>query len=260
MSKGLGERLRARKALVVYLTVGDPLVWNERVMRALTSSGVDLFELGIPATMAKYDGPSIRASYKRALKSGVDIEHALSLIKEVDGLEGSILFMYYDVALAYGLESLMKRVAEAGIKCVLFPDLLIDHLENLRDYVGLCKEYGLENAFFITSCFPYRLIAKLAELEPSFIYLGLMPSSGTLLPIAIDRNIKIIRSLIGGTPLLVGFALSEPRQISLCVNAGADGVIIGSAILRVLIEGGFEVTKLRSFVLSLKEVLLEGSR
>jgi tryptophan synthase alpha chain len=258
MPKRPGEKLKARRALVVYLTIGDPLVWNKEVVRALTTSGVDLFELGVPTTMAKYDGPSIRASYRRALRSGVDEKRAILLIKEVDGLFGSILFMYYDVALVHGLENLMSSIAETGIKCVLFPDLLIDYPESLEDYMKLCEKYDLEPAFFITSCFPHRFITRLAGLEPAFIYLGLMPSSGTLLPIAISRNIRIIKGLIGEVPLLVGFALSNPQQVSLCVRAGADGVVVGSAILNVLVERGFEVTSIKSFISNLRGALLEG--
>ena len=254
MPEKLGETLKHKKALVVFLTVGDPLTWNGKVMEVLASSGVDAFELGIPTRLAKYDGPTIRASYKRALRSGVDERCAVSLIKEVKGLKNTILFTYYEVALAYGLEDLLSNVAEAGIECVLFPDLLIDYPESLEDYIKVCKKYNLEYAFFITSCFPHHLMVKLAKLDPSFIYLGLMASTGILLPIAISRNIKIIRNLVGQTPLLVGFALNNPQQVSLCADAGADGVVVGSAILKLL-EGGLEAAKLKSFIRGLKEAL-----
>ena len=259
MPEKLGKTLRSRRALVAFLTVGDPLTWNGKVMEALVSSGVDAFELGIPTRMAKYDGPTIRASYRRALRSGVDERFAVSLLKEVKGLAHPILFTYYEVALSYGLEDLMGSAAEAGIKCVLFPDLLIDYLESLEDYIELCEKYNLEHAFFITSCFPHRLIVKLANLEPSFIYLGLMASTGILLPVAINRNIRIIKSLVRETPLLVGFALSSPQQVRLCVSAGADGVVVGSAILKLLEEGSRDTNHLKSFITNLKEALLGGS-
>jgi len=258
MPKRLSEKLKFGRVLVVYLTVGDPLVWNEEVIGTLSSSGVDLFELGIPTTMTKYDGPAIRASYRRALESGVDERRSISLIREVKGLGGSILFTYYDVALACGLEGLMSNVAEAGIECILFPDLLIDYPEDLESYIKLCERYDLEHAFFITSCFPHHLIVKLAKLEPAFIYLGLMPSSGILLPIAISRNIGIIKGLIGEVPLLVGLGLSSPQQVGLCISAGADGVVVGSTILRILAEGS-EVAKLKIFISSLREALSGGS-
>jgi tryptophan synthase alpha chain len=258
MPKKLGETLRSTRALIAYLTVGDPLTWKEEVIKVLASSGVDALEFGIPTSTAKYDGPTIRASYRRALRSGVDEKRALSLIKNVKGLKDSILFTYYDVALACGLENLMGSAVEADVECVLFPDLLIDYLESLEDYVKLCGKYNLEHAFFITSCFPHRLIAKLARLEPSFIYLGLMASSGILLPIAINRNISVVRGLVGETPLLVGFALNSPRQVSICVSSGADGVVVGSAILKLIEGGAHGIEKLKSFIAGLKEALLEG--
>jgi tryptophan synthase alpha chain len=258
MPEKLGETLKRRKALVVFLTVGDPLTWDGRVMDALASGGVDAYELGIPTRLAKYDGPSIRTSYRRALRSGVDERCAMSLIKQVKGLINPILFTYYEVALECGLEDLVNSAAEADIRCVLFPDLLIDYPESLEDYIRICKKYNLEHAFFVTSCFPHHLIVKLAKLEPSFIYLGLMATTGIPLPLAINRNIKIIKNLVGETPLLVGFAIDNPQQVSLCINAGVDGVVVGSAILKIL-EGGFEAAKLKSFVTGLKDALLGRS-
>jgi tryptophan synthase alpha chain len=251
MPKKLGEILRSRRALIVYLTVGDPLVWNGKIIGALASS-TDIFELGIPTKRPKYDGPAVRASYKRALQSGLD-ERSAILLAGKKGLRDSIVFTYFDVALAYGVEDFMKCAADAA-RCVLFPDLLIDYPENLGSYLKLCEKYGLEHAFFITSSFPHALIVKLAKMEPSFIYLGLMASSGILLPISISRNIRIIKGLVGDIPLVVGFALRSPEQVALCINAGANGVVVGSAILKLL-ETKSDVRMLEDFISSLKSAL-----
>lgn len=64
-NKNLRENLRTKKTPTVYLTIGDPLTSDQTILKTLTGSGVDVFELGIPTNMPKYDGPTIRASYKR---------------------------------------------------------------------------------------------------------------------------------------------------------------------------------------------------
>ena len=258
-SKNLRETLRRGKTLTAYLTLGDPLTSDKTIIEALTASGVDIFELGIPTTKPKYDGPVIRASHKRALEKGVTIDKAFMLAKEFTTITGAntILLTYFNVALNYGLQDFMEKASIAGISCVLFPDLLIDYINSLDVYIKLCEKYGVEPAFFITSCFPHRLVSKLTKIDPAFIYLGLMASTGILLPITTSKTIRIMKGLVGDTPLLAGFAISTPQQISNCIKAGADGVIIGSALLRLLEmeQGENGATKLKSFILSLKEAL-----
>jgi tryptophan synthase alpha chain len=258
-NKNFRETLRNKRTLTAYLTVGDPLTSDKTIIEALTISGVDIFELGIPTNMPKYDGPVIRASHKRALEKGVTTDKAFKLTREFTTITGAntVLLTYFSVALNYGLEDFIEKASIAGVSCVLFPDLLIDYVDSLDVYIKLCENYGVEPAFFITSCFPHRLISKLAKLNPAFIYLGLMASTGILLPITISKTIRIMKGLVGDIPLLAGFAISTPQQISNCIEAGADGIVIGSALLRLLEteQGENRATKLRNFILSLKKAL-----
>ncbi|MEM1515182.1 MAG: tryptophan synthase subunit alpha [Thermoproteota archaeon] len=244
MQGSLREELKKRKVLMVYLTAGDPY-FNDDVIRTLSECGIRVFEFGIPFARPKYDGPTIRASYKRALKSGVTLEETFSIIRSLYA-DHKIVLTYFEYALKTGLERIMELALEAGIESILFPDLLIDYLEELDTYMMICREYDLEPVFFITSSFPHKLISKLAEMDPAFIYLGLMASTGILLPITVSRTIKIIKGLIGRTPLLTGFAISEPHQVSNCIRAGADGVVVGSAIIRLLCNYNERVTEQKS--------------
>lgn len=257
MRGSLREELK-RKVLMVYLTAGDPY-FDNNVIRALSECGVRIFELGIPLARPKYDGPTIRASYKRALKSGATLDGVFSIIKSFH-VDHKILFTYFEYALETGLERIAELALEAGAEGILFPDLLIDYMEDLDAYMRICREYGLEPVFFITSSFPHKLVSKIAEMDPVFIYLGLMASTGTLLPITVSKTIRIMKGLIGGTPLLAGFAISEPHQVSNCIEAGADGVVVGSAIIRLLCNCNGWVTKpnlsgLKEYVLSLIKAL-----
>lgn len=221
-----------RKVLMVYLTAGDPYV-NGDILSILSECGVRIFEFGVPLACPKYDGPIIRMSYKRALENGITLERVFSLIKSFH-VDHKIVFTYFDYAINVGLNKFAEMVLEAGAEGILFPDLLIDYPEDLDTYIRFCGEYDLEPIFFITSSFPHRLVSKLTMLDPALIYLGLMASTGILLPITISRTIKIMRDLVGRTPLLVGFAISEPSQVSDCIKAGADGVVVGSSIIKLL--------------------------
>ena len=247
-----------KKSLVAYITVGDPLFLSS-VIDAMLSNGVDVLELGLPTRTPKYDGPTIRASYKRALDNGVDAEGALELCrKTMKHVRHKILFTYFDTAVDVGLKRFMEQASFIKAESVLFPDLLIDYFTRLDDYLSLCKENEISPAFFITSTFPHKLVEKLASLSPMFIYLGLMASTGVHLPITITKTIKIVKALVSDTPLIVGFGLLEPSQVKLCIESGADGVVIGSAIIRILEhssqEGG--AAEVASFLQALRGVLL----
>lgn len=252
---GLSGAFR-NKVLMVYLTAGDPYV-NSWVIETLSECGVDIFEFGIPTAKPKYDGLTIKASYRRAIESGVTLEKSFQFIEGFK-LRHKVVLTYFEYARSIGLERLMSYALNAGAEGVLFPDLLIDYPEDVDIYVRLCRQYGFEPIFFITSSFPHKLVSEAARLNPAFIYMGLMASTGTLLPITISRNISIIRGLINNTPLLTGFAISEPRQVLECVRAGADGVVIGSAVIR-LISGVREKQhinkKLRNYIGGIREAL-----
>lgn len=249
--QGLRGLLSRGRVFIAYLTVGDPLV-DDVVVEALVNSGVDVFELGLPTGSPKYDGPAIRASYRRALDNMVTVDKAISLVRDFP-VDYKIIFTYFDLALGFNIEDFMNSASNARVKSVLFPDLLIDYLEDLNTYTRLCERYGLEPVFFITSCFPHRLVSNISRLNPAFIYLGLMASTGVLLPITVSRTIKIMKGLVGNVPLIVGFALSQPQQVSDCINAGADGVVVGSAILELIgrLHHEEKSSKLRDYVSSL---------
>lgn len=257
--KGMCGSLRdelKRRTLMVYLTAGDPYV-NDEVVETLSSCGIRVFEFGIPLASPKYDGPIIRMSYKRALENGVSLEGVFSAISGFN-VAHKIILTYFEYALKVGLDRIAELSLEADASGILFPDLLIDYPEELGAYIKLCSDYGLEPIFFITSSFPHKLISRLAGMEPTFIYLGLMASTGILLPITVTKTIKIVRELIDGTPLLAGFAISEPWQVSNCIRAGADGVVVGSAIIRLISETrgrGLYLEGLKEYVYSLIKAL-----
>ena len=216
---------------------------------------MDVLEVGLPVAKPKYDGPVVKRSMRRALTNVSGIGEALEAAVKMPG-DSKILFTYYEEALNYGVEDFFSRVSN-GFGAVLFPDLLIDYLGELERYSRLCEKYGVAQAFFITTGFPHKLVKRLADLEPAFIYLGLMVSTGVLLPISASRNIRLFRELVGSVPLIVGFAVRSPEQVEQYMRAGADGVVVGSALLRILEEASEDekISRVRGFVAGLKRAV-----
>lgn len=244
------------KVLMVYLTAGDPYV-NDEVVNTISKCGADIFEFGLPTKKPKYDGLTIKASYKRALENGAIMERAIAIIKSLR-LPHKVILTYLESAESIGLEDFMNLASDADVEGVIFPDLLIDYMEKLDVYLRLSSEYGLEPIFFVTSGFPHKLVSKLAQMNPAFIYLGLMASTGTLLPITATKTIKIMKDLTSKTPLLAGFAISHPSQVKEYIKAGADGVVVGSSLIKLISSEDDDQLKrerLERYVLGLKEAL-----
>jgi tryptophan synthase alpha chain len=222
------------RQLIAYLTLGYPHPSaTPSIVRALEKARVGAIEFGMPTENPKYDGPTIRQTHKVTMKLGLRSEEALRLLGAVD-CRHKVLMAYYEDALKIGLEGLFRKAAENGADALLFPDLLIDYPDQFKTYTQLSEKYGLEKAFFVTTTFPHKLVTELVDHEPAFIYLGLMACTGVLLPITIARNIYIMKRLVGPTPLVVGFGISRPEQVMECVKAGAHGVVVGSALAKLI--------------------------
>jgi len=221
-------------SLTIYLTLGYPS--GDVVVEAvgeLSKLGVNLLEFGIPYHTPKYDGPTIRRSHARALSNGFGYLESLELLKGI-GFRNQFLLTYYEMAREVGVEMFFREVSKTNVKAVLFPDLLIEYPEELARYNRLSDEYGFDRVYFVSSTFPHHMIAGLVGDSPSFVYMGLMASTGVALPVSVGRNIKIIKSLLNDIPVIGGFAIRSAEQVSQYIEAGVDGVVIGSAVVRIL--------------------------
>lgn len=255
----LGDLMRSGRRLVVYVTLGDDVV-DHSLFSILKENGCDVVELGLPTNLAKYDGPAIKRSMARALKRGSSAKELLASLPSIP-FDHKVLFMYYELAKVLGLEEVFNT-ASGNVCSILFPDLLIDYPEGQDHYLEMCERYGMEPTFFVTSSFPHRLIKKLASLDPAFIYMGLMLSTGVSLPIFAERNIRIVKQIVGKVPLVVGFAINSSDQVERYVKAGADGIVVGSALLRLLEESKSRegLARVSELVRSLKEALVGHER
>ncbi|NPA70871.1 MAG: tryptophan synthase subunit alpha [Crenarchaeota archaeon] len=237
--------------LILYLTATYPNTTTFLNIIETVSHIVDMFEIGVPTTNPKYDGPTIRMTHRTAEVKGLN---ALDILR--GNMSRDFIIMAYMEDHVDKLDIFLRKCAEIGAKGVLMPDLLFDYYDMVDKFVNECRRFGLEPCFFISSKFPYREVERLVTYRPLFIYLGLQACSGVRLPIFIERNVKIYKSIIGDRcPLVVGFAIKSPDDVRLLKKIGVDGVVIGSAFIKEIARCGVECGL--KLLESLKRALVE---
>lgn len=226
-------RQEGRAALMPYFTLGFPTPdCSLAVIEALSRSGADLIELGVPFSDPLADGPTIQHSTQIALEQGMTMRGCLDLVKKAraHGVRQPLMLMgYINPLLAYGLENYAQDAAAAGADGLIVPDLPVEEAQLLED---ACRANGLALVYLVSPTSTAERIAELAERTSGFLYLvsvtgvtGARDSLSTGLAEFVARVRVAAR-----TPLAVGFGIATPQQAQVVAGL-ADGVIIGSALI-----------------------------
>ena len=242
------------KALIAYVTVGYPsMKATMEVVPALAELGCDLIELGIPFSDPLADGATIQEASYHALKDGVTpklcLNTATKLRQEVD--VPMVFMSYYNPILNYGLEAFCCASAKAGIDGFLIPDLPPEEGTELE---GISQEYGLDLIYFLAPTSSQERIELAAKRSRGFLYLvSLTGVTGARdsLPMDLNGFVSTVRKKTS-LPLCVGFGISTPEQAKQVAKT-ADGVIVGSRIVQLLREEKDGISKVSSFVKSLRD-------
>jgi tryptophan synthase alpha chain len=257
------ERLRARgeRALVVFLTAGDPsLDDTRRLIIEMARQGADIIEIGVPFSDPLADGPVIQRAASRALAGGTTLARIIAMVGELRGdVEAPlILFGYYNPMLAFGLAAFARAAATAGVDGLLVPDLPPDEAGPLAAEAGPA---GLDIVYLVAPTSGPDRVKLIARTSTGFIYvvsvLGLTGERREL-PADLDQQIRTLR-LVTTKPVCVGFGISEPEQVR-AVGKLADGVVVGSAIVRLIEARAGTATLVKDvgeFVAALKAPLRE---
>ncbi|MCD6453449.1 MAG: tryptophan synthase subunit alpha [Dehalococcoidales bacterium] len=243
------------KALIAYLTVGYPTV--EATVKAaatLAESGVDIIELGIPFSDPLADGATIQQASYQALKQGITPQACLEVAGRLhQKIATPLVFMsYYNPILSFGLEAFCQASAEAGISGLIIPDLPPEEGSELE---ASTQRHQLDLIYLLAPTSTEERISLVATRSRGFIYLvSLTGVTGSRQNLSADLEdfVKRIRKQ-ATQPLCVGFGISRREQAKR-VAMIADGVIVGSHLLQ-LIEGDTSLASLKSFTLSLRQVL-----
>jgi tryptophan synthase alpha chain len=218
-------------------------------LRALEEGGADIIELGVPFSDPIADGPVIQASSQMALEKGMTYDGVLGLIERAKSDVPFVLFSYLNPILAAGPDAL-TRAAEAGASGILVTDIPVGADPAREEWLG---NSPLAFIRLVAPTTPRDRMAEIAQHGSGFVYLisrlgvtGVQESTATSLPESIQR----LRSATT-LPICVGFGISTPDQAR-SVGKLADGVVVGSALVRAAERGPEDVLKLTR---SLREAL-----
>lgn len=226
------------KAFIPFITCGDPdLDTTAAAVREAVKNGADLIELGIPFSDPTAEGPVIQAANIRALKGGVRTDKIFALVRELrrDVTVPMVFMTYANVVYSYGARKFISGCAEIGIDGLILADIPFEEKE---EFLPLCHQYHVDLISLIapTSADRIGMIAKEAE---GFIYL--VSSLGvTGIRNEINTDLKSIVKVIRENtdiPCAIGFGISVPEQAKQMSDI-SDGVIVGSAIVRILEQYG----------------------
>lgn len=251
------QKLRetGKKAFIPYIMGGDPdLASLPRILEVLAEAGADLIEVGVPFSDPLADGPVIQTAGVRALKNGCALTRLLATIKPVAACLATplMLMIYYNQVLQRGLERFMAEVKEAGCAGLIIPDLPPEAAGELRELAGRL-EVGLN--FLVAPTSKTGRIKAAAEASTGFLYaVSLKGVTGvrSSLPPELPDFIRRVKNL-NDRPVAVGFGIATPEQARLVAGL-ADGVIIGSAIVRTIAENP-GLDKVKTFVRGLREAI-----
>jgi len=241
-----------KKAFIPYIMSGDPsLEDTKRFISELEEAGADIIELGVPFTDPLADGPTIQRAHERALSQGVTLRKVLSLVDEIRQSVRIplILMTYYNPVFKYGIESFVKEAHRVGVDGVIIPDLIPDEAE---DFISIARQHKLDTIFLLAPTSTGDRIRKVVKVSTGFIYyVSITGITGAkLLTDDLMRNtLKLIQENTN-KPISVGFGISSPDE-AMEVSKLADGVIVGSAIVRRIAEG----KDIKEFVKSLRDAI-----
>jgi tryptophan synthase alpha chain len=254
-------RLRAagERALVAYFTAGDPsLELTPRLVVEAARRGADVIELGVPFSDPLADGPVVQRAAMRALAGGTSLVRVLETVAKLRGESDVplVLMTYYNPVLAFGLPAFARTAAEVGVDGVIVVDLPPEEAQPLA---AEAKAVGLDMVYMVAPTSTPARLRLIARRSGGFIYaVSLMGVTGERrgLPPDLAAQIRALR-LVTTKPICVGFGIGQPDQVA-AVGSLADGVIVGSAIVRFVEERAASpslVADTGAFIASLKAPL-----
>lgn len=226
-----------KKAFIAFITAGYPsLSVTGRLIQEFDKIGVDIIELGVPFSDPMADGPVIQEASHSALQHHVYLKDILQLVKRVRShVDTPIALMtYYNPVFCFGERHFVDRALACGIDGVIIPDL---PPEEAKDFVAYAHQKGLDTISFLAPTSTKERIKFISRVSRGFIYyVSLTGVTGARreLPKDIVAHLKVIKANTL-KPVCVGFGVSSPEQVRQIYQI-ADGVIVGSAILKKIKE------------------------
>ncbi len=244
------------KAFIAFITCGDPDIETTKAcVREMAAAGADLIELGIPFSDPTAEGPVIQQANLRALTGGVTTDRIFDMVRELrEDVSVPLVFMTYaNVVFSYGPQRFLSACQDAGIDGLILPDL---PFEEKGEFLDFCRAHGVALISLIAPTSANR-VAMIAREAEGFLYLvSSLGVTGTRSRIDTDLSaiIRVIREH-ARVPFAIGFGISTPQQAKTMASQ-ADGVIVGSAIVKLVARFGKEAPpRVGAFVREMKDAV-----
>jgi tryptophan synthase alpha chain len=225
------------RALIPYVTAGDPdLEMTKRLVREMVRRGGDIIEIGVPFSDPLADGPIIQRASQRALQGGTTLRKILQTVSELrHNVDVPLVLMtYYNPVLRYGKEAFVADALDAGVDGIIVPDLPPEEGQSLME---LTTDTPLEMIFLAAPTSTSARLALISEASRGFIYyVSRLGTTGVRDQLADDLRIMLEKVRASTSkPIAVGVGVSTPEHVRLVAEL-ADGVVVGSAILKLIEE------------------------
>jgi tryptophan synthase alpha chain len=232
-------RERKQAALICYMVAGFPdLKTSASVIKTLVKAGADMIEIGIPFSDPIADGPTIQEASYHALTHGVRPQQCVALARATRKIfpDLPLIFMTYsNILYRAGFEHFMSKARDSGIDGFILPDMSIEESE---EYTRVSHELGLASIFIVSPNTEDNRVRRIMNASTGFIYAvsvyGVTGVRNTLYDRSIKRIVELRKNSNPYLPVAVGFGVQKPDHISMMVAAGADAIIMGSALVNII--------------------------
>ncbi len=246
-------------ALMPYMMGGFPdLETSRRIGLAYAGAGADLVELGVPFSDPLADGPVIHAAGTAALRAGTTLDHVLEVARALAPEVAVVVMCYSNVILARGLERFADALVKVGASGVIVPDLPI---EEATEMLRACDRRGLALVPLVAPTTPDERLGRIGARARGFLYtVSLTGTTGERASVD-DGLAGVIARAAAHTevPVAVGFGIANPEQAAAAADAGAEGVIIGSRLVRAAGEADDPVAEVGELVAEFSAALRQSA-
>jgi len=246
-----------KKVFIPFVVADDPdIETTVKSVVTLAENGADIVELGIPFSDPVADGPVIQKADLRAFKAGVRTEVVFDIVKKIrEQTQVPLVFLtYLNIVFKYGYSEFCQRCQKLGVSGLVIPDLPLEEQEEIRPSAD---KFGIDLIPLIAPTSEGR-IEKIAEHASGFIYvvssLGVTGVRDDIAKQKLSETIQRVRK-VTNVPTAIGFGIHSPEQAETLAGI-ADGIIIGSAVVQIISEGGTDLQdKLAEYTRSIKDAI-----
>jgi tryptophan synthase alpha chain len=244
-----------RAALMPYMMGGFPsLEESVRIGQAYAQAGADLIELGVPYSDPLADGPVIHEAGTRALAAGATLTGVLEVARALAPSVPVVLMCYANMVFAPGAEGFVERLVQTGASGLIVPDL---PYEEAAPLLAACDAHGIALVPLVAPTTPRERLALIGERARGFLYtVSVVGITGERAALA-ERFAEVVAHAKASTraPVALGFGISTPDQALQAAQAGADGVIVGTRLVRAASESSDPAAAVGELVAELASAL-----